>query len=128
MKRSLLPKLLLLFLFLNSSSCRCSKSDGVQSGQWIDQFVATMNESTEDNPIKIDQFVFRQDTLYYMTFPCCDRMSRLYTKYGEEICRPDGGITGMGDGRCPDFRLGGKFIRTIWQEGDPEREDQRLSR
>jgi Domain of unknown function (DUF6970) len=34
---------------------------------------------------------------------CCDVVSDLYNAAGQVICHPDGGLTGTGDGRCPDF-------------------------
>jgi len=34
---------------------------------------------------------------------CCDQMGEVRDTSGNIICHPDGGITGKGDGKCPDF-------------------------
>ena len=32
------------------------------------------------------------------------------------ICHPDGGITGRGDGRCPDFFVERRNERVVWRD------------
>lgn len=59
--------------------------------------------SVERPPDALVRFEYRGQTVYYVPPPCCDIMSRLYADDGELLCRPDGGLSGMGDGGCPDF-------------------------
>ncbi len=52
---------------------------------------------------------------YYITSRCCDIMSELYDAECTLVCHPDGGITGTGDGLCPDgFDLAGAQL--IWTD------------
>jgi len=42
---------------------------------------------------------------YYLRSPCCDAPNFLYDQNGKYVCAPDGGLSGLGDGRCPNLRL-----------------------
>jgi hypothetical protein len=35
---------------------------------------------------------------------------------GRLICQPDGGITGKGDGKCPDFDKNKTNEKLVWQD------------
>jgi hypothetical protein len=43
-------------------------------------------------------------------------MSILYDANGKLICRPDGGIAGSGDGKCPDFLAKRKDGWRLWAD------------
>ncbi|HSH98068.1 MAG TPA: hypothetical protein VK954_07225 [Methyloradius sp.] len=45
---------------------------------------------------------YNKQSTYYISSACCDIPSDLYSKDGELICHPDGGLAG-GDGKCPGF-------------------------
>lgn len=54
-------------------------------------------------------------TYYYITSGCCDQYNYLYDANCNIVCAPDGGITGGGNGECPNFK--GKAKKTlIWQD------------
>jgi hypothetical protein len=46
----------------------------------------------------------------------CDIFSELYDAAGNLIAHPDGGISGQGDGRAPDFFASRLFVRTVWAD------------
>jgi hypothetical protein len=48
---------------------------------------------------------------------CCDIPSRLYDVNGNLLCRPDGGIAGSGDGKCPDFFRERSKGELLWSDG-----------
>ena len=54
-------------------------------------------------PLTITRYEYRGQAVYYQTASCCDIFSNLYDEDGDLIAHPDGGITGQGDGRLPDF-------------------------
>ena len=62
---------------------------------------AKINQAEEG--LKIYQYEYNGAIVYYFVPPCCDRFSSLLNSKGETLCLPDGGITGKGDGKCPDF-------------------------
>ena len=67
-------------------------------------------------PAKIYQYQYKGLTVYYIPPRCCDIMSTLYDENCNKICSPDGGITGNGDGLCPDFFTGRTNEKLIWED------------
>jgi hypothetical protein len=57
--------------------------------------------------------------VYYIPADCCDQLNPLYDAFGKKICAPDGGFTGKGDGRCPDFDRASQSPTIIWMEETP---------
>jgi hypothetical protein len=49
------------------------------------------------------RYIYNNDTVYYVVSECCDGFNFLYAKNGARLCAPDGGYSGRGDGKCPDF-------------------------
>lgn len=56
---------------------------------------------------------YRERLAFYVPPRCCDVMSELYNELGILICRPDGGIAGQGDSRCPGFRENAERLATV---------------
>ncbi len=51
----------------------------------------------------ITRYVYQGQTVFYVPAQCCDGLSALLDSCGQPICAPDGGLSGAGDGQCPDF-------------------------
>lgn len=45
------------------------------------------------------------NTYYLVQATCCDRGGALYDVLGKYVCSPNGGFSGLGDGRCPALRI-----------------------
>jgi len=67
-------------------------------------------------PVTVWQYQFRGQTVYYIPAPCCDQFNSLYDAAGNVICAPDGGFTGAGDGRCPEFRRDRTSEVLVWRD------------
>ncbi|CAF1557262.1 unnamed protein product, partial [Didymodactylos carnosus] len=61
------------------------------------------NQSVTNPPTTIKQYHYLGNKVYYISSPCCDQYNDLYDSHCNVICAPDGGLTGHGDGKCPDF-------------------------
>ncbi len=61
------------------------------------------NEPVGNPPQSIWQYEYNGQTVYYVPPQCCDQFGQLYDASGTLLCAPDGGFTGRGDGKCPDF-------------------------
>lgn len=85
--------------------------------KWVDQLISTFKTETVGNP---PQFIWRYDykgqEVYFIPAQCCDQYSQLYNASGSLMCAPDGGFTGRGDGRCPDFFTLRTDETLIWQD------------
>lgn len=55
------------------------------------------------SPGHVWQYRHNEETVFYVPPRCCNVMSVLYDVHGERICHPGGGMSGQGDGRCPEF-------------------------
>lgn len=84
---------------------------------WVAALIATFESDAVANPpIKISEYLYAGDTVYLVPQRCCDIFSDLYDSTGLLIAHPDGGITGMGDGRAPDFSKTATLVRIVWED------------
>ena len=61
------------------------------------------NDVLRNPPAQVWKWEAGDDIYYYITSDCCDQYNNLLNESCEIVCAPDGGITGNGDGNCPDF-------------------------
>ncbi|MGA1869918.1 MAG: DUF333 domain-containing protein [bacterium] len=98
----------------------CSPGDnppGTELPPWLIQLIETLKKEPVANPpAKIIQYTYNDETVYFVPQKCCDIPSILYDSQGTVICSPDGGFTGRGDGRCPDFFSKRKNQLIIWED------------
>jgi hypothetical protein len=71
----------------------------------------------ETSPGSIWRYIYKGEPVYYVPPRCCDIRSLLYDAKGNLICEPDGGFTGIGDGKCPDFRKERSNGELLWSDG-----------
>lgn len=84
---------------------------------WLNELIQQLQEEKPANPpAKIYRYTYHDQEVYYLTSRCCDVPSKLYDMYGNVLCQPDSGITGKGDGRCPDFFEQRKHETLIWED------------
>lgn len=57
-----------------------------------------------ERPEPLRRHVLKGKIYYLALAPCCDQHDYLYNDQGEYICAPTGGLSGMGDGKCPGLR------------------------
>lgn len=85
--------------------------------EFVSKMIEGFRTAPPDNPPrKIIRYSYKGQTVYYVSAPCCDFQSDLYDSQGTKICSPDGGITGRGDGKCPDFASARKDELAVWQD------------
>ena len=84
---------------------------------WLDAMIARLeSEPVANPPAFIARYEYRGDTVYYLPSRCCDIWSQVFTKTGDVICAADGGMTGGGDGRCPDFFETRREEKIVWRD------------
>jgi hypothetical protein len=97
----------------------CSHSAPHQSNNptWVDELIAKFQSDPVGNPPQsIYKYEYEGQTVYYVPPQCCDQFSELYDANGSIICAPDGGLTGSGDNRCPDFFNESTNESLIWND------------
>jgi len=104
---------ILLFVFNNCSN----PSSTTDIPEWIDSLIIEFkNQPVGNPPQSIWEYTYRDQTVYYVPPQCCDQFSTLYDFKGNIMCAPDGGFTGNGDGKCPDFFEKRTDEKLIWKD------------
>lgn len=104
MKQVLIKRtIILLGIIVLLSSCKDS-DDGMNIPSCIENKIAEIKTNEVTNPpTQVWKWVVDDQTYYYITSDCCDQYNFLYSENCDIVCAPDGGITGNGDGNCPEF-------------------------
>ncbi len=111
-------------LLLGAIASGCSSASpsepGASNPLWLQALIAQIeSEPVTNPPSSIVRYRYQGATVYFRPSRCCDVPSDLFSEAGELLCHPDGGITGRGDGRCPDFFTARTDEQPVWQ--DPRR-------
>jgi hypothetical protein len=86
--------------------------------KWLTNLIQKLqNEPVANPPASIIQYEYRGQTVFFLPQRCCDIPSTLYDAAGNIMGHPDGGITGQGDGRVPDFFEERSNERIVWEDG-----------
>ena len=82
---------------------------------FVDALIARLQaEPVANPPASVWRYHYAGRTVFYVPPKCCDFPSELYEADGDVICQPDGGLTGRGDGRCPDFHATRRDGVRVW--------------
>lgn len=107
--------LALLFAFL--SSCGLAQPTESASPEWLSQLIRSLeNEPVANPPASISRYDYQGQIVYYLPPRSGDVPSNLYDAEGNIICHPDGGLMGVGDGRCLDFFDKRENEKLIWED------------
>ncbi|MCB0704256.1 MAG: hypothetical protein KDC34_03065 [Saprospiraceae bacterium] len=83
----------------------------------IENLIAEWESNPVTNPpSSVFQYEYNGMMVYYLPPMNGDIYSNLYNENCEIICHPDGGLTGTGDGQCPDFAKMRKNERLVWKD------------
>lgn len=84
---------------------------------FVDALIAEFTAAPVANPpASIWRYTYRGQPVWFVPSKCCDFPSQLYDVRGDEICQPDGGFSGRGDGRCPDFFEARRDDALVWRD------------
>jgi hypothetical protein len=89
----------------------------ITSPAWLTTVIGQLETQPVANPPAfIASYEYKGETVYFVPQRCCDVMSVVYRSDGAVMCHADGGFTGAGDGRCPDFFAERRNERVIWRD------------
>ncbi len=96
---------------------RVAVSDTTARPAWLKARIAQVLSERKRNPItRMLSYTYDGRQVYYISAPCCDQYSQVFDSQGRLVCQPDGGITGKGDGQCPDFEKNKSNEKLVWQD------------
>ncbi len=73
-------------------------------------------QSVWNPPATVYSYTYKGKTVYAFSANCCDQYNIVVDENCQGICAPSGGITGKGDGKCPDFFTERKNEKLIWSD------------
>jgi len=95
----------------------CFQPTQSENFNWVNQLIKKFQSEPVGNPPQsIWRYEYKGEIVYYIPPQCCDQFSILYDANGNIICAPDGGFTGGGDGRCPDFFSERTNEKLVWKD------------
>ncbi|WP_026879775.1 DUF6970 domain-containing protein [Hymenobacter norwichensis] len=110
--------LFLLTCWVMLGLVQCQKDADVgpkQCSGLIQAKIEELQRKPKQNPAaRIYEYQYDGRTVYTISADCCDQFNTLYDECLNPICAPSGGITGRGDGKCPDFAAKATNERLVW--------------
>ncbi len=71
-------------------------------------------KEAHEKPQRVLQYIYKGKKVYYVVMPCCDFFNEVYDSKCNFLGAPDGGFTGKGDGKIPDFFEAAKSEKLVW--------------
>lgn len=68
-----------------------------------------------EQPQRVVEYMYNGKKVYYVVAPCCDQFNELYDANCKKLGNPDGGFTGRGDGKFPDFAEKRTKEKVLWK-------------
>ena len=108
-----LVSILILTLMLN---CQEKNPVPALTPDCIQQVIEKIKQEDLWNPpATVYRYDFKGQEVYYIPARCCDIPSLVIANC-DTLCAPDGGFTGKGDGRCPNFFEEAKNPVLVWED------------
>jgi hypothetical protein len=71
-------------------------------------------KEAHEKPQRVSEYAYKGKKVYYVVMPCCDFYNEVYDDKCNFLGAPDGGFTGRGDGKIPDFFAEAKSEKLVW--------------
>ena len=71
-------------------------------------------KEAHEKPQRVVEYTYKGKKVYFVVMPCCDFYNEVYDANCNYLGAPDGGFTGKGDGKIPDFFEEAKNEKLIW--------------
>lgn len=71
-------------------------------------------KEAHEKPQRVFEYMYKGKKVYYVVMPCCDFYNEVYDANCKFLGAPDGGFTGKGDGKIPDFFTEAKSEKLVW--------------
>ena len=71
-------------------------------------------KEAHEKPQRVIEYMYKSKKVYYVVMPCCDFYNEVYDDKCNFLGAPDGGFTGKGDGKLPDFFAEVKNEKLVW--------------
>jgi hypothetical protein len=95
----------------------CNKQRMARIPACIQSKIEAIQQQPRYNPpATVYRYFYVDKYVYLFSSDCCDQYNYVYDKDCRMICAPSGGITGKGDGKCPNFEQVATEKTLIWKD------------
>jgi hypothetical protein len=95
----------------------CNKEKAAKIPPCIQEKIDAIQQQPKFNPpATVYRYWYNNKYVYLFSSDCCDQYNYLYDKDCTLICAPSGGLTGKGDGKCPNFKQMASDEKLIWKD------------
>lgn len=103
----------------------CATHKKAQAVNELPSCLTTKIEAMSDNPREgtpqsITRYSYKGQTVYYLLSSCCDKYNIVFDSDCNILGYPDGGYTGKGDGKMPDFHKEATDAKLVWKKDSKE--------
>lgn len=71
-------------------------------------------KEAHEKPQRVLEYMYKGKKVYYVVMPCCDFFNEVYDRNCKFLGSPDGGFSGKGDGKLPDFFTEATGEKLVW--------------
>jgi hypothetical protein len=115
--QQLYMRVLLIVSALTVTACATTKPKVAAVPTCIEEKIEVLKKQAKQNPpASVEQYTYHGKEVYLFSAPCCDFFNELVDENCNRVCAPSGGITGKGDGKCPDFKTAATFGKVVWKD------------
>ena len=106
-----------LVIILTVAAQKCKKDQGSGIPTCIKEKIEQIKKEPRWNPpAEVREYKYQEKRVFYFTSNCCDQYNQVYDDSCNLICAADGGLTGKGDGKCPDFIQAANMVEVVWKD------------
>ncbi|MEP6584163.1 MAG: hypothetical protein ABJA90_07840 [Ginsengibacter sp.] len=84
----------------------------------LQTIIHDMAAETNGSPQSVTRYSYKQQTVYYLVSPCCDKYNIVYDSACHILGYPDGGLTGKGDSKMINFKDEASDEKLVWSKDD----------
>lgn len=80
----------------------------------LQSLIKKMTAEPNGSPQSVTRYTYKDQTVYYLVSPCCDKYNVVYDSSCNILGYPDGGFTGRGDGKMTNFADDATNKKIVW--------------
>jgi len=98
------------------SANKKAESISQMPGCLLEKIKSMAADPKQGSPQSVVRYIYKNQTVYYVVSPCCDKHNIVYDKDCNILGYPDGGYTGRGDGKMTDFKNEASDAKVVWEK------------
>jgi hypothetical protein len=115
-----MQRITLIILIACIASCTTNKNQGNKGISGMPPCLVTkiegMKTDQHNSPETVTEYNYKGQPVFYLSMPCCDQFNTVYDGDCNYLGAPDGGLTGRGDGKLPDFFTNATDKKVVWKK------------